>query len=80
MAVNNYLEQIASQIDAITKSLNGAFAQLEALNRKIERSRIKVLWRTPRTVNENMRLIIEVIKKTTFERQRGVGKNEKTRR
>lgn len=62
MEVQNYLAQISTQINNITKSLDGTLAQIENLNRKIEDSS-KTFMENVAAVNENMRLIIEVIKK-----------------
>ena len=58
----NYLQQIAAQINQITESLDGTITQIEAMNRKIEENS-KGLTESITAVNENMRLIIEVIKK-----------------
>ncbi|MHA1719751.1 MAG: hypothetical protein ACTSWX_10315 [Promethearchaeota archaeon] len=58
----NYLQQIASQINQITESLDGTINQIEAMNRKIEENS-KSLMESITAVNENIRLIIEVIKK-----------------
>lgn len=63
MAENNeYLQQIANQINQITKSLEGTIAQIEALDRSIQQNS-KQITENLTNVNENMRLIIEVIKK-----------------
>jgi len=58
----NYLQQIAAQINQITENLDGTITQIEAMNRKIEENS-KGLTESITAVNENMRLIIEVIKK-----------------
>ncbi len=58
----NYLQQIAAQINQITESLDGTITQIEAINRRIE-DNSKSLTESITAVNENMRLIIEVIKK-----------------
>ncbi len=58
----NYLQDIANSINSITQSLDGTIAQIENLNRGLEDSS-KNLMESLTAVNENMRLIIEVIKK-----------------
>lgn len=59
MAIN---DQIVTQINQIVKSLDGTLAQIENLNKKIEETNKTFLENTA-AMNENMRLIIEVIKK-----------------
>ena len=62
MSLNNEkIEQLATQIDQITKSLEGTIAQIDSLNRKTEASS-KQLTESLTAVNENMRLILQVIK------------------
>ncbi len=58
----NYLQQIAAQINQITENLDGTITQIESMNRKIE-DNSKSLMESFTAVNENMRLIVEVIKK-----------------
>ena len=58
----NYLQQIANQINQITQSLDGTFAQIDSLNRGMEDNSQKLMENLT-AVNENMRLIITVIKK-----------------
>ncbi|UYP45557.1 hypothetical protein NEF87_001842 [Candidatus Lokiarchaeum ossiferum] len=58
----NYLQDIATSINSITQSLDGTIAQIENLNRALE-DNSKNLMESLTAVNENMRLIIEVIKK-----------------
>ena len=59
---DNYLQQLGTQVQQIISSLDGTIAQIEALNRKIEENS-KNTMESLTAVNENMRLIIEVIKK-----------------
>lgn len=60
--MSGQIDQVAQQIGQINKSLEGTLAQLDALNRKIEDSS-KNFMENLAEVNENMRLILEVIKK-----------------
>jgi len=62
MSETNYLQQIANQINQITQSLDGTIAQIDALNRGMEDNSQKLMENLT-AVNENMRLIITVIKK-----------------
>jgi hypothetical protein len=62
MAQDHAVNTIAQQIGQITKSLEGTVAQIEALNRKIEEAN-KTFMENMTAMNENMRLIIEVVKK-----------------
>ena len=57
--VENTIEQ---KINQIIQNLDGTIAQIEGINRKIEENN-KSLMESLTAVNENMRLIIEVIKK-----------------
>lgn len=72
----DYLQQISNQINQITQSLDGTIAQIESLNRRIE-DNSKGLTESLTTVNENMRLIIEVIKKSRTNNQEDVVKIRK---
>ncbi len=62
MSQEDIMDRMATQISQITQSLDGTIAQLDALNRKIGDNN-KSLMESLTAVNENMRLIIEVIKK-----------------
>ncbi len=62
MSETNYLQQIANQINQITQSLDGTIAQIDKLNRGMEDNSQKLMENLT-AVNENMRLIITVIKK-----------------
>lgn len=62
MEDNAALQQMVTQINQITQSLDGTIAQIESLNRKLE-DNSKQLMENLAAVNENMRLIIEVIRK-----------------
>ena len=55
------LDEMINKINQITASLDGTIAQIESLNRKVEENS-KNLMENLTAVNENMRLIIEVIK------------------
>ncbi|MHA1584756.1 MAG: hypothetical protein ACTSVU_00670 [Promethearchaeota archaeon] len=62
MSDQNAIQQLSNQINQITQSLDGTIAQINSLNRKVE-DNSKKLMENLTAVNENMRLIIEVIKK-----------------
>jgi ABC-type transporter Mla subunit MlaD len=56
------LQKMSQQIQQINQSLEGTISHLDALNRKIEDS-FKNFMENLTAVSENMRLIVEVIKK-----------------
>jgi hypothetical protein len=56
------IEQLANSVNQIIQSLDGTIAQIESLNRGIAENS-KQFMESITAVNENMRLIIEVIKK-----------------
>ena len=62
MSETNYLQQIANQINQITQSLDGTIAQIDSLHRGLEDNSQK-LTENLTALNENMRLVITVIKK-----------------
>ena len=62
MSDTNYLQQIANQINQITQSLDGTIAQIDSLHRGLEDNSQK-LTENLTALNENMRLVITVIKK-----------------
>jgi hypothetical protein len=68
---DNYLQQLGTQVQQIISSLDGTIAQIEALNRKIEENS-KNTMESLTAVNENMRLIIEVIKKQRSNTKEGL--------
>jgi hypothetical protein len=56
------IDTLTQQVDQIKQSLDGTIAQIGALNRKIEESS-KTFMESLAVVNEDMRLILEVIRK-----------------
>ena len=75
-AQTNYLQQIANQINQITQSLDGTIAQIDSLNRRME-DNSKKLMENLTAVNENMRLIITVIKKGRANSKEALGDVQK---
>ena len=74
---NEKIEQLSNQINQITESLEGTIAQIDALNRNMKESS-KNLTENLTAVNENMRLILQVIKKgrsNTQEEMQNIQKN-----
>jgi hypothetical protein len=66
------IDMLSQQVEQIKQSLDGTIAQIGALNRKIEESS-KSFMESIAVVNEDMRLILEVIRKQRLNVQDDVG-------